>query len=62
MNQSEFLAIAGTLNLLRAREKSRVQGAIGFAFASNWLQMGVRCVESYGNVVRNICYYSWACR
>ena len=38
MNQSEFLAI--TCNLLKAREKSRVQGAIGFrfAFASHWLK------------------------
>ena len=36
MNQSEYLAIA--CNLLKAREKSRVQGAIGFGFASNWLK------------------------
>ena len=36
MNQSEFLAI--TCNLLNAREKSRVQGAIGFGFASHWLK------------------------
>ena len=36
MNQSEFLAI--TCNLLKAREKSRVQGAIGFGFASHWLK------------------------
>ena len=35
MNQSEFLEI--TYNLLEAREKSRVQGAIGFGFASHWL-------------------------
>ena len=34
MNQSEFPAI--TRNLLKAREKSRVQGAIGFA--SHWLK------------------------
>jgi len=39
MNQSEFLAIA--YHLPKAREKSRVQGAIGFGFASahslkNW--------------------------
>ena len=32
MNQSEFLAI--TCNFLNAREKLRVQGAIGFGFAS----------------------------
>ena len=39
MNQSEFLAIA--YHLLKAREKLRVQGAIGFGFApahllKNW--------------------------
>ena len=34
MNQSEFLAISRYL--LKARVKSRVQGAIGFAFASHW--------------------------
>ena len=31
MNQSEFVAITG--NLLKAREKSCVQGPIGFGFA-----------------------------
>ena len=36
MNQSQFLAI--TCNSLEAREKSRVHGAIGFGFASNWLK------------------------
>ena len=36
MNQSEFLAI--TCNLLKAREKSREQGAIGFGFAPHWLK------------------------
>ena len=38
MNQSQFLAI--TYNSFEAREKSRVQGAIGFGFgfASHWLQ------------------------
>ena len=36
MNQSEFLAI--TCNSLKAREKSRVHGAIGFGFASQWLK------------------------
>ena len=36
MNQSQFLAI--TWNLLKAREKSRVHGAIGFGFASHWLK------------------------
>ena len=36
MNQSQFLAI--TYNSLKAREKSRVHGAIGFGFASHWLK------------------------
>ena len=36
MDQSQFLAI--TCNSLKAREKSRVRGAIGFGFASNWLK------------------------
>ena len=36
MNQSEFLAII--CNLRKAREKSRVHGAIGFGFASHWLK------------------------
>ena len=36
MNQSEFLAI--TCNSLKAREESRVHGAIGFGFASDWLK------------------------
>ena len=38
MNQSQFLAIIW--NLLKAGEKSRVQGAIGFGFgfASHWLK------------------------
>ena len=36
MNQSQFLAI--TCNSLKAREKSRVHGANGFAFASHWLK------------------------
>ena len=36
MNQSQFLAI--TCNSLEARKKSRVRGAIGFSFASHWLE------------------------
>ena len=36
MNQSQFLAI--TCNLLKAREKSCVQGAIGFGFDFHWLK------------------------
>ena len=36
MNQSQFLAI--TCNSLEAREKSRVYGASGFDFDSNWLK------------------------
>ena len=45
MNQSEFLAT--TCNLLKAREKSRTQGAIAFGFASLWLKKLAR--EFYGN-------------
>ena len=36
MNQSQFLA--NIWNLLKAREKSRAHGAIGFGFASHWLK------------------------
>ena len=36
MSQSQSLAI--TCNSLKAREKSRVHGAIGFGFASHWLK------------------------
>ena len=36
MNQSQFLAI--TWNSLEAREKSRIRGAIGFAYDSHWLK------------------------
>ena len=36
MNQSQFLAI--TCNSLKAREKSRVHGVIGFGFDSHWLK------------------------
>ena len=35
-NQSQFIAI--TCNSLKAREKSRVRGAIGFGFTSHWLK------------------------
>ena len=34
--QSQFLEI--TCNTLKAREKSRVHGVIGFGFASHWLK------------------------
>ena len=36
INQSQFLAI--TCNSFKAREKSRVHGAIGFGFVSHWLK------------------------
>ena len=36
INQSQFLAI--TCNSLKAREKSRIHGAIGFGFSSLWLK------------------------
>ena len=43
MNQSQFLAI--TCNSLRAREKSRVHGAIGFGFVSHWLKIRCECFK-----------------
>ena len=43
MNQSQFLAI--TCNSLKAREKSRVRGAIGFGFASHWLKNWCESLE-----------------
>ena len=43
MNQSEFLA--NTCNSLEAREKSRVHFAIGFGFASHWLQNWCECFK-----------------
>ena len=36
MNQSELLGI--TSNLLKARDVSRLQGAIGLGFSSHWLK------------------------
>ena len=36
MNQSQFLEV--TCNSLKAREKLRVHGTIGFGFASHWLK------------------------
>ena len=36
MNQSEFLTI--TFNLLKGREKLRLQAAIAFGFAPHWLK------------------------
>ena len=36
MKQSQFLAII--CNLLKAQEKSRAHGVIGFGFASHWLK------------------------
>ena len=37
INQSQFLGI--TRDSLKAREKSRIHGAIGFGFASHWLKI-----------------------
>ena len=48
MNQSQFLAI--TCNSLKAREKSRVRGAIGFGFASHWLK---NWCDSFNHYKRN---------
>ena len=36
MDQSQFLAII--CNLLKARDRSRVHGASGFCFTSQWLK------------------------
>ena len=36
--RDEPITIASNYLLLKAREKSRVQGAIGFGFASHWLK------------------------
>ena len=36
MNQSQYLVT--TRNSLKAREESRVRGAIGFGLASDWLK------------------------
>jgi len=40
MNQSELLTIIS--NLVEARQKSRVQGAICFGFSSHWLEQLAR--------------------
>ena len=40
MKQSQFLTI--TCNSLKAREKSRVHGVIGFGVASHWFEKLVR--------------------
>ena len=37
MNQPEFQAI--TYNFLKAREKLRAQGPIGFRLSSHWLKI-----------------------
>ena len=47
MNQSQSLAI--NCNSLKAREKSRVHGAIGFGFASHWLK---NLRESFKPIIR----------
>ena len=38
LNQLQFLAIIWNFKSLKAREKSRVHGAISFGFASYWLK------------------------
>jgi len=40
MNQSKFPVVS--CNLPQLREKSRVQGAIGFGFASHWLKIWLK--------------------
>ena len=47
MNQSQFLAII--CNSLKAREKSRVHGAIGFGLSSHWLK---NCRESFKPITK----------
>ena len=47
MNQSQFLEIIYIS--LKAREKSRVNGAIGFGFASHWLK---KLRESFGPITK----------
>ena len=58
-NQSEFLAI--TRNLFKAREKSSVQGVIGFVFASHWLKNWrefFTAIKKRGNHNRIISFHS----
>ena len=47
MNQSKFPAI--TWNSLKAREKLRVHGAIGFGFDSHWLKNWGQSVKPITN-------------
>ena len=49
MNQREFLAI--TCNFLKAREKSREQGAIGFGLAPHWLKTGAKFFSQSPSVI-----------
>ena len=51
MNQSKFLAI--TCNSLKAREKSRIHGAIGFGLASHWLK---NLLESFKPITKSSNY------
>ena len=57
MKQSEFLAI--TCNLLKAQEKSRVQGAIGFSSnrLKNWCEI-FNPIIKYSNHNRLITFNS----
>ena len=58
INQSEFLAI--TRNLPKAREKLRVQGAIGFGFGfasqwlKNWREPITKCIHR-----NRVIYFRW---
>ena len=54
MNQSQFLAT--TCNSLKAREKSRVHGAIGFGFDSHWLKTDVSLLSQSLSVAIAITY------
>jgi len=54
MNQSQYLAT--TCNSLKAREESRVCGAIGFGLASDWLKTGASLLSQSLNVTIAIAY------
>ena len=56
MNQSQFLAI--TCNLLEAREKSRLHGAIGFGFASRRpIRLTQRCTQFRSLGAKVLCVF-----
>ena len=52
MSQSQFPAIA--CDSLKAREKSRVHGSIGFGFASHWLKNWRELFKAVTSIVNAI--------